>query len=839
MKKLIQRFFILSIFILAFVSIFSFSILSQAAGKTVRVGYYLVDSFQEVNEYGEYSGYGFELLYEITQYTGWHLEYVIAPFSECEEMLKRGEIDLIQGISYSPSKANYMDFSEKPCSTVRSELYVMADNTQYTYEDFDTFDGMTVGIMKGNSQVQLLYDYCKNNNFTVALVEYPTQSDLENALQAGEVDSVFSSNISNVINNKIIARFPETPIYFAVRKGAEDILQELNQAVDDISINNPFFMTQLGFRYMMNGQTNNPAFTRDELDFIEENNVVNCIYDPDWAPIEYPDKETGAISGINADIFQLISKHTGLTFEFQAADSFTDGLDKIQTLSADLISCIYHDYNWAVKNNLFISSPYLKFPVVMVTRTTSIIEKPSIIALTKNHYTSQQIVRMFPDSTFIYYDSIQECFESVRTGKADATYTNIYVADNLLSDYKFYNLSTLILTNFQEELSIGIARNTDPRLLSIINKALSCITDEEINSIIYKHTLNVHPLTIRDLIYANPIEIIGTLVVIFFLAIVVFIYIILLKESTNKKTKKYLLQSRLDNQRFSLAMKHVMCQVFEYDMNENTITILSDSNSIESLFLMPGVHSISETNHILSEFVNIYFELFHKIELGEVSCEGNIQAANTNGDIRWYQISLSSLLDNDGESLQAIGTIEDVTEQKQKTEYDFLTGLYTRGNAEKYISAQLRQTAIYNEAHKVADALLLLDLDHFKAVNDTYGHMEGDNLLKTIGSILSQSVQVSDIVGRLGGDEFIIYLQNLSDERDACNKADEICNNIISLSKKKPEWSKITVSIGIAFAPKDGQTFEELYANADKALYFSKEHGRNQYARYEDKKHRA
>lgn len=805
---------------------------SYAAARTVRVGYYLFDSFQEIDEYGEYSGYGFEYISEISQYNGWNLEFKVGTMAECEELMKNGEVDIILGVTPTSSRSAYMDFSDFACTTSQSELYVSASSDQYAYEDFNSFHGMTVGVIKGNSLISLLDDYCEENHFSIQKVEFNSQTEMEQALSDGTVDAVFSSNISNFSDNKIVARFPEISLYFGIRKGADDILKELNKAVKDITENNPFFMTELGNRYLIRGQTNNPAFTREELDYINSKKDVICIYDPSWAPLEYYDEKTGEIKGINPDIFKLISNYTGLTIHYEPSLSFTEALEKIDDQTVDIISCIYHDYNWAQTNNLYITSSYLKFPVVMVTRPSNgSIEHP-VIALPKSHYTSIQVERQLADATFVYCDTIEECFEMLRTKKADSTYVNLYVANHFLSDYKYYNLSMVFLANFQEEISLGISKNSNPLLLSIINKALSCISEDTISNIVFKNTIDRKTLTFRDIVYGNPIQIIFYLVILFFIILGTFLYILISKEKNNKKINAFLNQSKLDNYRLNLAMQHILCQIFEYDMNENTITILDNENNSKRLFLAPGIHSIAEVSHILPEFHDNYFQMFHEIEAGQPSAEGTILAASTNGENCWYQISMTAVTDNAGNSLQAIGTIEDITDEKLKTEFDFLTGLYTRGNAEKYIRRRLEQVAVFYDQSQIIDALFLLDLDHFKAVNDTYGHTEGDALLKQIGCILSDCVQSADIAGRLGGDEFILYFQNLSDEYDALLKAQEICDYIINASKQKTEWASITVSIGIAYSPRNGSSFEKLYENADKALYCSKENGRNQYSVY-------
>ena len=111
--------------------------------------------------------------------------------------------------------------------------------------------------------------------------------------------------------------------------------------------------------------------------------------------------------------------------------------------------------------------------------------------------------------------------------------------------------------------------------------------------------------------------------------------------------------------------------------------------------------------------------------------------------------------------------------------------------------------------------------------------MEGDLLLKAVAKTLKNAVRQTDIVGRLGGDEFIVYLTNISTKKTAEKVAAKLCAAVSALSLEKEEWSEITGSFGIAFATPD-MNWDTLYNHADRALYDAKEKGKNQYCVYSD-----
>lgn len=131
------------------------------------------------------------------------------------------------------------------------------------------------------------------------------------------------------------------------------------------------------------------------------------------------------------------------------------------------------------------------------------------------------------------------------------------------------------------------------------------------------------------------------------------------------------------------------------------------------------------------------------------------------------------------------------------------------------------------ELDKEHAAFLFLDLDNFKAVNDTYGHAAGDKLLKKVAHILREETRKVDFVGRVGGDEFIIYLDGIQQREDVKKVAERICDRIRKLDKLDEKKIQISCSIGIATAPEDGIDYDSLVNEADRRLYLAKENGKN------------
>lgn len=168
---------------------------------------------------------------------------------------------------------------------------------------------------------------------------------------------------------------------------------------------------------------------------------------------------------------------------------------------------------------------------------------------------------------------------------------------------------------------------------------------------------------------------------------------------------------------------------------------------------------------------------------------------------------------------------EEVTELLRKTEKDPLTGLYNKTTTEALIREVLKMRRFNDDMH----ALIILDADNFKQINDTLGHMHGDVVLKGLAEKLTSLFRSDDIVGRIGGDEFFVFVKNYSSSRVLERKAREICRLFHETHRLGEISVEASVSIGIALCPQDATSFEELYACADKALYATKARGKDSF----------
>lgn len=171
----------------------------------------------------------------------------------------------------------------------------------------------------------------------------------------------------------------------------------------------------------------------------------------------------------------------------------------------------------------------------------------------------------------------------------------------------------------------------------------------------------------------------------------------------------------------------------------------------------------------------------------------------------------------------------EVSDMKSKSQRDALTGLWNRAFTEETVNELL--------SLGTAGALMMIDMDNFKAINDNYGHIAGDSTLKMFADTLRQYSSEGDILCRIGGDEFVVFVRSVTSKSELGNRASDIISDLCYKLEQCKFDTNSSVSIGIAQAPEDGTDFTKLYNCADKALYYVKQNGKNSFHFFSDRVH--
>nr|WP_143132968.1 EAL domain-containing protein [Pseudoduganella namucuonensis] len=229
------------------------------------------------------------------------------------------------------------------------------------------------------------------------------------------------------------------------------------------------------------------------------------------------------------------------------------------------------------------------------------------------------------------------------------------------------------------------------------------------------------------------------------------------------------------------------------------------------------------------------YEFFHKMRHAIIHTgqwEGEVWHQNKHGEHYLVSLRFNAVFDKHGVAYRRVALFSDITKKKANEEliwkqanFDALTGLPNRRMFQERLRQEMRKS---DRAH-LPMALVFIDLDGFKEVNDTLGHDTGDILLKDVARRLLQSVRSTDTVARLGGDEFTVILGELRDPADVLRIAQDILKASATPFQLGNEVVHISASIGITLYPDDAHDAETLVKNADQAMYAAKQQGRDRF----------
>lgn len=312
-------------------------------------------------------------------------------------------------------------------------------------------------------------------------------------------------------------------------------------------------------------------------------------------------------------------------------------------------------------------------------------------------------------------------------------------------------------------------------------------------------------------------------------------------EELSAQTDELILQSKeliLSEQKFRIALAKTENIIFDYNLKEGTVLLynLAEPAKDKTILFNNLETELIENEYLCGESKTAFQNMFLHIKNGHMSVKQDIHTITARGKNKWYQFLITAIMDSRGDPVHAIGTAEDITKQmrveldlRSRAESDLLTGIYNKISLmEKIEERRLTPT------DSLEGAFMILDVDSFKSINDIYGHPYGDTILKKVAEVLKYNFRDTDIIGRLGGDEFGIYVYHNRNLPFVEQKAEIINQEIRGIPHPGGNERNITVSIGITTNDGCEKPFEQMYQEADTALYRAKQKGKDTYCFYEN-----
>lgn len=360
-----------------------------------------------------------------------------------------------------------------------------------------------------------------------------------------------------------------------------------------------------------------------------------------------------------------------------------------------------------------------------------------------------------------------------------------------------------------------------------------------INAKVYS-TPNNHPDLLMNQISAPITILIGTYIVLFFS--------IKTGKLLGYKEKTEELQHTMEKDRqYRTTIDRNVFQIIEVDFNKNELIsgfeeykeqfgdAIHDYSKMLEFMLQTSVHPEDKEEFMKHLSPPMVVEEF---EMGRAEISFDYRRLVSDGGYVWMRVLIVLVQDTQSRNIKGFIQIKNIDEEKRqqldlqyKAERDLLTGLYNKGTTEMLISKRLAS----DKNNTLSGGLFIIDIDDFKTINDRLGHLYGDAVLSELSDNLRKIFREHDIVGRIGGDEFLVFAEGLHSESIMIKKAKSICRAFLrTYANEKNEDYTVSSSVGIAVFPKDGKTFEALFKYADAALYTRKAQGKNGYSFYNE-----
>jgi len=330
------------------------------------------------------------------------------------------------------------------------------------------------------------------------------------------------------------------------------------------------------------------------------------------------------------------------------------------------------------------------------------------------------------------------------------------------------------------------------------------------------------------------IYLIGMLIVMLTVGVSMAIQAYVHEQGTVRKLEQDKGLLRQSAERYRIITKLSNEVIFQVDWHSGAISF---NDNFEGMFgFPPPICTVDQIDNCLPLIAEPdrerFFAMMQKMRDNASESHEELRMVQSRGITRWKRIDIFSILDQKGRAVELVGKIVDIHRQKQsiqrlirQADSEPLTGLFNRASMERNIKEFLA-----GEGHRGRHALLMMDFDNFKAVNDTLGHAKGDDLLVSFAAAIRRVFRSGDYASRIGGDEYMVFVKNVTEDSIALDKAEALREEMGALSRKI--GVSVSVSIGIALYREDAETFEHLYQAADNALYFVKNHGKNSVALY-------
>ena len=449
--------------------------------KVVRVGWY-EGIYNTTGSDGQRRGYSYEYQQAVAAHTGWKYEYVDGSWAELMSMLKKGQIDLLGDISYAEERSTSMLFSALPMGEDRYYLYVNPSNTDISVSNLTTLNEKRIGMMPDTLSAEMFHEWEKSHGVNMQQVDIIDVDDVRQKLKNHEIDG-FVLNESPQWERDNIS--PALLIggsynYFAVSKKRPDLKEELDQAMQKIERENPFYTDDLYKRYLSANSLE--TLTDEEQNWLEQHGAVRIGYLKNDVGVSLVGTESGKPVGIINDYISLASGCLGeknIEFQLTGFDSQEEELQALKDSRIDMIFHMNQNPYEAEQNDVILSNTVFEVNVAVLTGVKKFDEnKENTVAVRRNNLLGKWYISFnYPFWKIKEYDSSDEVEKAVHSGEADCFVVKAGQSLKTMTDSK---MRSIFLTKSGNSCFAVTRDNTT--LMNILNKTIQTLPASRLSS---------------------------------------------------------------------------------------------------------------------------------------------------------------------------------------------------------------------------------------------------------------------------------------------------------------------------------------------------------------------
>ncbi len=767
-------------------------------------------------ENGKPKGYSIDYINLMGAYLDIKIEFISnKSWDEYLLMLRNKEIDLIPHVAITKERENYLAFTNFNHIEYNTGIAVNKNSRVHSMKDLNN---KLIAV----TNESFLHNYLKTNFPNYSLLLTASTAQAVQTLSFGESNAVIGSLptlnyyiqknwLSNVktITVDDFGTSLKTNLPMAVNKDNQilkSILEKVNSVITHAEIAN---LKEKWMNVAILEYTNDDI-ELDEINYLQSKDKIRMCVLPNWLPFEQID-ENGKHRGIGADIMQIISKYIDKPIELIPTKEWAESLQNIRDRKCDILPVAMNVFSR--RDSMNFTEPYVFEPFVIATKLDKLFVKDSYslsnkkVGIVKNYAFIEVLKQKNPSIQIVDVKNTKEGLEKVSSGELFGYIDTMPTIGYGIQKYSMFDLKIAGKLEFNIELSIA-SRNDEPILNTIMQKALDSISEEQKRTIIGKW---IEIKVSQEFNY----KVLWQISALFLFIVLAVLYknraVILLNKELVKAKNDREDQQKMVNKYVSILSTDTKGKIT--DANE----AFCKATGFSEEELIGFTHNIMRHPDMDDEFFTNMWDRMNKDEVWS----GEITNLKKNKTTIVFNMNIEPIFKN-GVKTGYRSILEDITDKKRIKELsitDKLTGLYNRLKLDELMLIKIEEFRRY----KVDFSIILLDLDNFKSVNDNYGHDVGDYVLQKVGKILKENIRITDIVGRWGGEEFIIICNNTNLENS------KILAEHIRKTIEETNFDKVgnkTTSLGLAQF-NENDDVKTIFKRADDALYDAKTTGKN------------